>query len=303
MGICGLNVPYILLLQHGAKVSQGGMGTKWTELLDEALCNATRMYSGPRIVEALIFHGARINSKYEGTLPLINAVYEGDIRITKALLRHGANVHLTAEVDSGRQYVNFNALMMAINMGHIEITKLLIQWGSDINCSIEATLNILRDATKSLSENSLQIMKILLLHGADIQKANKRDMRGTWFYFITPLTIAMKNIEWTEDNQLLSDYIMLLHAAGGSNIVNQLNFSPKYKHIVKKVAKNNRDHFSGKIRLVHVCKWGIRAHLMDSDGGNQNNLIQAVLQLPLPRKLRKFLLLDIDISWMDQTGV
>ncbi len=52
----------------------------------------------------------------------------------------------------------------------------------------------------------------------------------------------------------------------------------------------------GELKLMDFCREEIRSHLIEETGGNQKNLITAVPRLPLPDRLRKYLLYDLDIS-------
>ncbi len=54
-----------------------------------------------------------------------------------------------------------------------------------------------------------------------------------------------------------------------------------------------RDDQQPLLSLQGLCRREIRAHLLSCDGGNHANLIVAVPRLPIPKRLKKYLLCDV----------
>ncbi len=204
-----------------------------------------------------------------------------------------------------------SALMVAVENAHIETSRLLLKSGADVNhsCSgpIYSCTELVVKIQGATADKSLTIMKMLLFYGADLWALNLRDED-----IATPLNIAMEEIESTDDNEIFGNYVFLLYTAGASHVIRQLNNKPSShescgystvssKSIIRKVIKYIINPINADKSLTNLCRRTIRAHLLKSKGNNFKNLIHAVSELPLPDMLKKFLLFDLDIPWMNES--
>ncbi len=287
-----------------ALVVSSGMGhtdivklllTDGADKIDEALEYAIKKNTlNPEIAEMLCQSGASINRKVNKELPLMYAARLGYTKIAEIFLKYGAEINCLDDI------WNHNALMVAVDRGHVDLSKVLLTWGADLDHSIPHSFircppGIAVTYQRNIPAKSLMLMRILLLYGSDIRKAdltvlNYRDPVST------PLSIAMKAVEGSDNKNILNDYIMLLYAAGA--IKNAPHLYLKYRTVIQKLLSQTPIPFPPNKLLFDKCRLQIRAHLMDYRGANQSNLVYAVSKLPLPKKLKRSLLLDIDISWM-----
>ncbi|KAJ5795619.1 uncharacterized protein N7518_004159 [Penicillium psychrosexuale] len=94
--------------------------------------------------------------------PILQAIQNGDIGITRLLVEHGANIqeYQGESKDEG-------ALSLAIQLGNVQIAELLIDHGADVNCISSRGETALAEATALASED---IFRMLLDRGADPTK-------------------------------------------------------------------------------------------------------------------------------------
>ncbi|GJQ81133.1 hypothetical protein Trydic_g10282, partial [Trypoxylus dichotomus] len=184
-----------LLLQNGAYVNQ--------MCLDglTPLIYAIKV-KDKDIIRLLLNYNADVNcrNKYDKT-PLCRAIEEKSVDIVEFLLQNGANANyvdidgltpLTTVVATRKRdavpipldnntYVNFpveNAIALTSN--EIQIIKLLLQYGADVNYM---NSNGVTPLTHAIKLKDKDVIRILLQHGADI---NVKDMRNQ-----TPLCKAI----------------------------------------------------------------------------------------------------------------
>ena len=200
--------------------------------------------------------------------------------------------------------------------------KLLLKSGADINKiviiqpskmpNVEYDMNNIDHYWQQ--DRDIKLLKALLLHGADVKTANLAFIKENCT--VTPLemavTIAVRRNYMYKMFDRMKNYVFLLYVAGAFHTLNQLadsttknmftpmwpdhyreSFFIKVKEMVQKVFQN--DNHQGTL-LINLCRREIRAHLLRPTGGNNKNLIHSVLRLPLPGKLKKFLLFDLDTS-------
>ncbi len=273
--------------------------TKGANKTDEALYHAIKNDNlNPEMAELLLQFGANVNCKVKGELPLMYAARLGHTKIAEVFLRYGASVNPSDDISET------SVLMVAVYYAHIETSRLLLKSGANVNHSISSWSHVLFGVLKytDASLQSLRIMKELLLYGANIRKAHLTDLYHRDDLVINPLHIAMKAVEKTNHKKTLSDYIMLLYAAGAFCVGRLLLYSTggnrRYRRMIQNLLRENPNPLPSNELLFDLCRVQIRAHLLSPTGGNQKNLIQAVSKLPLPEPLKKSLLLDINILWM-----
>mmetsp|Transcript_56010 Transcript_56010/g.67235 ORF Transcript_56010/g.67235 Transcript_56010/m.67235 type:complete len:249 (+) Transcript_56010:281-1027(+) len=105
---------------------------------------------------------------------MLTAASTGDTDSVKTLLDVGASVNTPDKL-------GFSAFMYACGNGHIKVTNLIID-DTDVNYGHGTTLSPLLLATKN---RHLDIIKVLLAHGADVEGTNEIGR--------TPLLLACEN--------------------------------------------------------------------------------------------------------------
>ncbi len=222
---------------------------------------------------------------------------------------------LTREETGPQKTEEANELITAIVEGDVEIVEILLVRGVDVNwpCS---NLSLGSSSSGLHPYKITAIIRLLLLHGADIRNLITENR--------SPLYAALATTK-KQGNRTQEDLAFLLCAAGVdgqsmqfshtqyrysmSNRVpgiqrHNIGWSQNlYGHVndITEISRNiHKIHTelnnNNKSSLVNLCRENIRLYLLNYKGGNNNNLIIAVQKLPLPQRLKKFLLFDIDIS-------
>jgi ankyrin repeat protein len=84
--------------------------------------------NNPRIINLLILYGAKVNDTLEnGYSPLMAAASFGSNEVLECLLKHGANVKQTRQIDG------ITALMLAAFNGYLQKVKVLLSYKADKN--------------------------------------------------------------------------------------------------------------------------------------------------------------------------
>lgn len=133
-----------------------------------------------------------------GFTPLLFAVRQGHLDVAKALIDAGAAVNEAAKVKRGRKRMRdgTSPLVLAVENGHFELAAYLLTAGADANDlrSGYAPLHVLSWVRKSVKGDgddglptpqgsgdmtSLELVKVLVKHGADPNLRLKGGPRGT----------------------------------------------------------------------------------------------------------------------------
>ncbi|KAJ5835080.1 hypothetical protein N7447_001106 [Penicillium robsamsonii] len=140
-------------------------------------------YGWEDIVKRVLEHGfsadgvyRRCETRYER--PVLQAIDNGHIGITKLLVEHGANIQayqgeITVLVEHGPNTQEYDgesmdegALSLAIQLGNVQIAELLLDHGADINCISSRGETALAEAAMV----SVDMFRMLLDRGADPTK-------------------------------------------------------------------------------------------------------------------------------------
>lgn len=195
--------------------------------MDDALMSAIQS-DDVELVKMAIENGAdvnKLNSSYSRT-PLELAVWRGNIDIAKQLIIHGAKIH---KGDFGSRTDNETYLMLATRNGKFDMIQLLVECGENVNArnkrgytalhyaislgrydvvdyliNNNAEVNMLDHngmtplmiaASAYPDENMLNIVKLLLINGADSSKTNKK--------LQTALQLSINNMNKTAQNRAI----------------------------------------------------------------------------------------------------
>ncbi len=238
-----------LLCKYGSDVNKGN---GWSSPLQLAIQN-----QHPDIVDQLILHGADVHHLLHMCIGLNRyTVSMKSVDMIKALLQAGSAVD---QLDpTGR-----TPLMTASQMCCPQIVSLILKCKPDVNfttSSGESALYI------SMSIHALikTIARMLLLHDASVRPQ----------YY--PVMCDGKQITYEIPDHFkhdlgITDDSGILYASGAKSF--------KFSH-TNQVVTND---------LQSTCREVIREQLLSPVGGNHNNLLTAVPQLPLPGKLKKYI--------------
>ncbi len=162
-----------------------------------------------------------------------------------------------------------------------QCVQLLIQSGARINATDREGRNALHLAVcpgLKFKEASEPILKMLLHAGGDVKR-----------YSVKHRNVLDTAVSMSYQSK---DTVTLVYAAGGVFTRGVKYFTDKYyKSIIEQFIFD--DH-KPVLNLASLCRRRIRAQTMSPRGGNQSNLLVAVQQLPLPKKLMRYLLFDVN---------
>ena len=164
------------LLKHGADANAR------TSLGDTPICVACKekSYNFLRqskrladdlveMLQLLLTHGAEINVKGTGYIPLLEACRWKHPAYVQSLLEHGAEVN--AITPTGR----VSSLMLACGQGCMGSVMLLLEYGAEVSAIDDEGRPALMYACRGYDRPYLSCIKALLRHGADI---DHRDSQG-----------------------------------------------------------------------------------------------------------------------------
>ncbi|CRL17695.1 Cyclin-like F-box [Penicillium camemberti] len=109
--------------------------------------------------------GVYLRNEAQYDRPILQAVDNGHIGITKLLVEHGANIQEYQGEDTEE-----GALPLAIQLGNVQIAELLIDHGADVNCLSSRGETALAEAAAGGAKASADMFRMLLDRGADPTK-------------------------------------------------------------------------------------------------------------------------------------
>ncbi len=299
-----------------------------SEVLD-SLIIAQDSYKEDKYLLAKRVERATLHYK-KGMDPILCALRKRYSGIVEALLECGVSANSSICLRDGSKQWNISMLMLAVNYTDVKTTRILLKWGACVNYSISGSVVLpgyyANNYDDIVQDRLIEIIKLLILYEADVRKADLTSF-DQFQIGITALTTAVKALDrkfgcrpWkaarTKPDQA-REYILILYIAGASAIVRELIIRYRYqlKPLVEQIMAENPTQcfplFSSLLRgyislydilpdkdiiLSDICRAKIRDHLLNPSGGDQRNLITAVQKLPLPQRLKRYLLFDLDVS-------
>ncbi len=223
------------------------------------------------------------------------ACRRGHTKIGEVLLQAGAELNCVD--DEG-----ITPLMLAAYRGHSKVVELLLGRGALINCKHNqggTALHITADKHPLRGES---ILEMLLLSNADVRVADI-EMKSALDVATEALSEYLEMFGATsepsdddgsdaEEEETLTKSISLLYAAGASLRKISLEYVEDHRDLIPGFIWYDQEVL---LTLTGLCRRHIRTHLLSATGGNYNNLITAVPKLPLPTRLKDFLLFNVDM--------
>jgi len=168
-----------LMIQNGAVTNLKAIDSSMSAI--HWACNRGHL----NVVHYLVQHGANINmgGDYNFT-PLLEAVVEGHLEITKVLTEWGADLNARTEENPE------TALLIAIVLNHSEIAEYLIQAGSDVTYSGN-NLSCFDIVASSIIDGSSKITKMLVLAGANLSCDHIAQLCNTEYFDVELLSWMM----------------------------------------------------------------------------------------------------------------
>ena len=182
----------------------------------------------------------------------------------------------------------FTPLTTAVVNGRISCVEMLLAMGVNVNdnSNIDKQTPLIALAGKRLpSKCSIACMEKLLIAGAKINMKDIRDATALDAAILPPHMM----INTTPDKNCVN----FLYAAGGKacrrfDYVDNIKYKP-YINILLDDEKID-------LALSSLCRKTIRDYMMDPKRGNHLNLLLPVSRLPLPTRLKSYLLFHVDID-------
>ena len=243
---------------------------------------ALTMTGDPKLIRLLLAYGADINHTCTIGTALAYATERGESENVKILLEAGAEPDKIFSSDWITQ------LTMASRHHYTDIIQLLLQHSANVNHVNGNGFTPLDEALHGspwITKDPLPSTKLLIQYGANVRKVPQRTMQMAMIHNMIPHrlhgTVGHNNCE--QDTCIVS----FLYAIGAQITERVYNM---YKD---KMPQFITDDHRPSLELNRLCRSKIREYLLSSAGGNQNNLYVAVSKLPLPGKLKKYLLFNI----------
>ena len=302
-----------ILLRSSVDINQEGADNETP--LSVAACNGHR-----EIVTLLLTNGAK---SLVGALFHTVVMAKFPLNIADLLLQAGASSNCSKKIKTVGASYNTPVLIMAICKADVETTRLLLKWDALVNQYVSGSFtHFFNDVYEEMhyitqadeEKRYIEIMKLLLFCGADVRKVTLTN-NDAGFTAFTVATLILHNYfeyilekGWQSENELeqFKDYVLLLHAPGVKHVGKELmaSYPPGLHDSIQQILADSSleflltksDNFQrAKIKLSNLCREKIRDYLLSPTGGNNNNLVKAVPCLPLPQRLKKFLLFDSNI--------
>src|SRR5258708_27104513 len=139
---------------------------------------AVMFLSAALIIPAMLKFNRRVNNgilveKLGDIPPLMLAAYKGDLREIERLIQNGADVNARNDVNNtALHFAAGGSPASQIYYGSPSAVAYLIERGADVNAQNDTGTTPLMDAVVN---DNLETTKILIAHGADVNKVSKYD--------------------------------------------------------------------------------------------------------------------------------
>ena len=311
--LCGHTETVQVLLQSGASPDSRHVGTGktslilaaekgYTEIIQLLLHRQTDIhaqdikgwnalfwatFSGhTKSIQIMMEAGLNVNSLDDSgqDRPLLVAIKNNNTKVVCFLLLHGAQVNCGNS--SG-----CTPLMHSVLNNNIVLVEILLKRGSCVNQADAQGMTALHHSARVASEspdpNSLLIPTMLLMSGADvrIKDINRNSALDT------AIGSLVRFDAYDGDNQGSKSKTLFFYAVGASIQQCFIDCTDRNRDVISQIILDDQQPL---LTLTGLCRRYIRAYLLRSSGANHNNLIIPVPQLPLPRKLKDFLLFYLD---------
>ncbi|XP_018494351.2 poly [ADP-ribose] polymerase tankyrase-1 [Galendromus occidentalis] len=284
------------------------------------LMKACRHPQGYDAAELLVRYGADVNAmagaRHDFRTVLHYAVLSSNKDIVKLVLSKGAKVNM----DPG--YAHPTPLDFSVLRANIELIQLLLDWGADINTGSPVIGSPLHIALSEHSDNSKEIVKLLLENGADPNSITYTEEGKPFLkppigeYFLS--TDEFRAHRPREDIvRLLLKYgakvVMTLQTQNELGILKTIQNVQDYPEVVNLVCECSEQNWSSNVvRRSNVLKPDVRSLLLQTAstpqtlrqqcrsklrkllGTNAREVIENVPKLDmLPKCLRRHLLYEL----------
>ena len=210
--------------------------------------------------------------------PLHAAVKGGHTTTVQVLLETGVDVDCVVRYGPP-------PLFIASKLGDTETVRILLAWGAAIN---KCDTHLFSSAVVAAAEcGNTRTVAVLLQAGARVNLVKDKassSLMGNRSSGLNALDFAILGGQ--------SNTACLLYAAG-SHICKYTIDNHKHRDVIPQFILDDQEPL---FPLMDLCRRLLRSHLLSSAGGNHNNLINVVPQLPLPKRIKQFLLFNIDVS-------
>ncbi len=235
---------------------------------------------------------------YDGKSALSYAIKQSDNRIALALLGAGAE-----------SYIDGNSLLFdAITLNQdAEVVHAMLNHGASVNCidvngrsPLHAvSMNVYLDCMKNI-----ELLKPILSFGADVRllDGSQKNALHLTLEPLPPHRLSSMSHPYMHPTPGLlpstenkANYVAFLYIAGiplSEKIIENIYIYKSQSLIPQFVL----DDQGAMLPLTNVCRKYICTHLLDPEGGNHNNLIQATSRLPVPKPVKQFLFFMENVS-------
>ena len=258
-----------LLLDTGADVNA-------KDKFQRSPLHYTSSYKNPDVAALFIDHGANINCVDESNqTPLMFSIFYTNDKNSDACQR----VLLKHDCDFNIIDVRGNsALHHAARCGRPQLLEELCRRGADINLNSEKGFTPL---ISSIQEKKINCMKILLRFGSQLKSLQRHSKE-------IHQRIMHDSMRQNNTERMKTMYTLLLVA--GLRINSQLPCDVQCQETKRMTSVPSLMHCSRIIVRQHLAKYN-----------QHTNLFISVEKLPLPQRIRNFLLYNVDLAITDET--
>ncbi len=225
-------------------------------------------------VSLLLEKGLKLEEKNnQGSTAILIACRYGNLRMIDYLLQCGADAFAVDNMGNTALHIN------STYVTDLPTVKRLITLNLNVNSqNIHKRTPLILICKKGRGQE--KFVQLLLLANADVRI---RDCDGRTAY-----ESLILSTDYELETKVMADVLI----AGGGNITYFAYFKTSAQGITKLPVFRPVKMLS----LSSICRKQIREHLISPSAGNCNNLFVGVSRLPLPNKLKKYLVFNIELQ-------